>query len=152
MEDPKANHFYDRARCCLVLVYALACFIRVAETAIIHDSALEGYLTNSKRAAATGVAGRDGQYAYLYLLLSEWDGVCHCEKCSAWQRRLSRADHGADDGEYQGYEPQGPCKLGHQIIHPRDEWDRRLVDFARWVKRAREKEDPSLQSSSKFRK
>ena len=96
------------------------------------------------------MAGRDGQYAYLYLLLSEWDGVCHCEKCSAWQRRLLRADSDDDaDDECRGYETQiyklGPNRIEH------DEWDRLLNAHARWVKREREK-DPSLQVSFKFRK
>ena len=148
MEEEKANHFYDRARCCLVLAYAPASFIRVAEDIIIGDSALNGYLTNSA-AGGGGVAGRDGQHAYLYLLLSEWDGVCHCEKCSAWQRRLLRADNGNDDG-YRGYEPR-IYKLGHQITYPRDEWDRLLIAHARWVKRGCVP-DPSLQRESKFRK
>ena len=151
MEDPKARHFYDRARCCLVLAYAPARFIRVAEIVIIKDSALEGYVTNSSRAAGTGVAGRDDQYAYLYLLLSEWDGVCHCEKCSAWQRRLLRADNDYHDECQGGYESR-IYKLGHQIKHPRDEWDRLLIAHAQWLKREREQEDPKKQSSSKFRK
>ena len=145
MDDPNANHFYDRARCCLVLAYAPACFIRVAEIAIINDSALEGYLTNSGKVAGTGVAGRDGQYAYLYLLLSEWDGVCHCEKCSAWQSRSLRADNDADD-ECRGYEPQ-IYKLGPNRIE-RDVWDQLLNAHARWVEREREK-DPLLQRGSK---
>ena len=109
MEQEQASHFFLKARCCFVIAFGDASFVRAAECDILQDPTIQRRLTNYNSGGG-GVAGRPNQQAYLYLTLTCWEGRCNCPRCVAWQSALEaltdEETEGGEAGTFWFYPPK----------------------------------------------